>query len=282
MSELYSDPWRKVSNGTVWNEEVFNSLKQKIATFDILEEADMENFNILLIGQVSAGKSSLFNTTETVFKDHVTSRAIVGRTEQSLTTKFKTFKIKVKDNKNQPICFRFCDSMGLEGGDDGLQVDGITRIIDGYVKDGAELSQGINPKSDHYNKTPGPADEMHCIAFIMEAESISMMDAGIVEKIKAIRKEANRRDKNPMVIMTKIDAVCDETRNDTSKAFLSKAVHEKVQEVSEKFGINENHIHPVRNYTKETEKDLGIDILMLLALQQIQRCSIDFVENLDN
>ena len=104
-----------------------------------------------------------------------------------------------------------------------------------------------------------------------------------------------------MVILTQIDRICPETEKDTCKVFLSKSIKEKVmitatnkdckrhltclflnkvREVCEKFGINENMVFPVQNYTKEVEKELGIDILMLLTLQQILRNSEDYFTDL--
>ena len=49
--------------------------------------------------------------------------------------------------------------------------------------------------------------------------------------------------------------------------------------MSRKFGITENMIYPVQNYSSETEKELGIDILTLRTLRQILRCSQDFLQD---
>ena len=38
------------------------------------------------------------------------------------------------------INFRFCDSMGLEGGEAGLSHTDVAKILDGYVRDLAEVS----------------------------------------------------------------------------------------------------------------------------------------------
>ena len=49
--------------------------------------------------------------------------------------------MKAKDRNNQPIRFRFCDSMGLEG-NSGLKAVDVAKIIDGHVQDGADVSNG--------------------------------------------------------------------------------------------------------------------------------------------
>ena len=46
------------------------------------------------------------------------------------------------------------------------------------------------------------------------------------------------------------------------------------------FGIKENKIHPVRNYTKETECVLEMSILTLRGLRQIVRLSGDFLTDM--
>jgi predicted GTPase len=45
----------------------------------------VKTMNVLIIGQVSAGKSSFFNTLESSFKNYVSSTASSGSAEGSLT-----------------------------------------------------------------------------------------------------------------------------------------------------------------------------------------------------
>ena len=54
--------------------------------------------------------------------------------------------MKAKNRNNQPIRFRFCDTMGLEG-NSGLKAMDVAKIIDGHVQDGADVSDGTR---DHY------------------------------------------------------------------------------------------------------------------------------------
>ena len=50
-------------------------------------------------------------------------------------------------------------------------------------------------------------------------------------------------------------------------------------EVSEKLGVALNMVYPVQNYSVETAKDRGIEILTLRTLRQIIRCSETFLED---
>ena len=53
----------------------------------------------------------------------------------------------------------------------------------------------------------------------------------------------------------------------------------KVRDVSVKFGITQNMIYPVQNYSSETEKELGVDLLALTILRQILRSSKEFLQD---
>lgn len=46
----------------------------------------MSEFRLLLIGQVSSGKSSFYNTVNSIFRGYVTSQAITGNAGRSVTT----------------------------------------------------------------------------------------------------------------------------------------------------------------------------------------------------
>ena len=60
-------------------------LKKEIQTHEIIEEAGIEYINVLLVGECSAGKSSFFNSVESVFEGYVTNTAEAGTDDGSLT-----------------------------------------------------------------------------------------------------------------------------------------------------------------------------------------------------
>ena len=66
--------------------QTYDNLKDEIVTYKILKETGVKHINVLLVGEVGAGKSSFFNSVESVFEGHVTSRANAGMVEKSLTT----------------------------------------------------------------------------------------------------------------------------------------------------------------------------------------------------
>jgi len=225
---------------------------------------------VLLIGQISAGKSSFYNTIESVFSDYVTTRADAGTVDSSLTTKFRTYKVKAEDRNNQPIRFQFCDTMGLST-ESGLSPEDFGTIMDGHVRDGDDLRDELEEGSETYKE-----DKMHCVVFLVDASRMSFMDEVIIEKFAKIREQGTNRNLNPVVILTRIDECCaelDRDEGDITKVFHSKTVKNLVVEVTQKFGVAQNMVFPVQNYSSELEKEPGIDILLLRALHQILRCS---------
>jgi len=282
MSGLQTNSWRKHEK-VPWTKHVYESLKEEIVTHEHLNQNNLEYFNILLIGQISAGKSAFYNTVESVFANCVTNRAGTGARERSLTTQFRTYKVKAKDQQKKPISFRFCDTMGLSA-TSGIKSADYGKIMDGHVQDGADLRQALVPSAKSYNKTPEKEDMMHCVAFIVDASRFQFIDEGIVKKFGEIRYEADSRSLHPVIILTRVDLTCDVLNRedgDIRHVFHSIKIKEMVAEVSERLGVSEGMIFPVQNYSIETEKDMGIDILCLRAIRQLLRNSKTYLDDLD-
>ena len=62
-------------------------IKEDISGYKLPAELCCDSLNILLLGPAGAGKSSFFNTVNSVYKGHVTGQAITGPAEGGVTTK---------------------------------------------------------------------------------------------------------------------------------------------------------------------------------------------------
>ncbi len=62
------------------------TLRAEIVQYTPPESLKMKQANILLVGQVGAGKSSFFNTITSIYRGHVTLQAVTGSSQRSLTT----------------------------------------------------------------------------------------------------------------------------------------------------------------------------------------------------
>jgi hypothetical protein len=80
------EAWRKVDRNFEWNPE---QLKVEINKFKLPEELNIPYTKILLLGPVGSGKSSFFNTINSVYRGHVTGQAPMGTGKHSVTTKVR-------------------------------------------------------------------------------------------------------------------------------------------------------------------------------------------------
>ena len=68
-----------------FSSQTYDKLKEEIQTHELIEKAGIEFINVLLVGECSAGKSSFFNSVQSVFEGFVSSTAEAGQDEGSLT-----------------------------------------------------------------------------------------------------------------------------------------------------------------------------------------------------
>ena len=127
--------------------------------------SSVSQIRVLLIGPIGAGKSSFFNSINSVFRGHVTSQAISGSSTTSLTTQvsswhfmicvwgdwhvtifwfvfsslcttqFRSYSLKA-GREGKPLPIILCDTMGLEESTgSGLDIDDISNILKGHLPD---------------------------------------------------------------------------------------------------------------------------------------------------
>ena len=71
-------------------------LKDALVAYKPAEEADVRAANILLLGQIGAGKSSFFNSINSIFRGKITSKACSGSFEHSVTTTVESFHLIIQ------------------------------------------------------------------------------------------------------------------------------------------------------------------------------------------
>ncbi|XP_052678118.1 interferon-induced protein 44-like [Crassostrea angulata] len=80
---IITNPWREPP---LWHEQNLRSLKDFVSNYKPLPDMRISEVNILLVGQINAGKSSFFNTLNSIFRGEISSRACAGTSTHSLTT----------------------------------------------------------------------------------------------------------------------------------------------------------------------------------------------------
>ncbi|KAL0160278.1 hypothetical protein M9458_044003 [Cirrhinus mrigala] len=153
-------PWRNV----LWTPENHKPLMTSVS-----------QVRILMIGPVGAGKSSFFNSINSIFTGHVTTKAI-------LTVQFRTYPVN-DGREGKPLPFVLCDTMGLEEQSGaGLDIEDISSILQGHIPD------------RYKQKASRPAslqEKIHCVVYVIDATKISLMSDKLQEKLASIRRKVN-------------------------------------------------------------------------------------------
>ncbi|XP_013410359.1 interferon-induced protein 44-like [Lingula anatina] len=270
----------KINHGakvTLLTGAVRDSLLDRLLSFSTPSPTKVPAARLLLVGSVVAGKSSFFNTVSSVFKGEIRSQAATGTTPHSLTTKYRVYAIR---GGHQTPAFRLCDTMGLEE-DQGLDVVDMAYLLGGHVPDHFQFNSAvrITRESAGFVKDPGLADVIHCVALVIDGSTYKVMSSKVKEKLLGVQTLARDRDIPVHVVLTEVDKVCQDVAEDPSLIFRSRAIENKVKDISDAFGIQSNHVQPVKNYESETSIDPRVDILTLNALRQMTVSAEDYIED---
>ncbi|XP_053376730.1 interferon-induced protein 44-like [Mercenaria mercenaria] len=269
-------PWRKTK---VWNEKFLDELTEDIIAFKPLEDLKVKDARILMIGPVGAGKSSFYNTVNSIFRGRITQRAGSGSAEQSLTTAYTPYKVKVRSGAT--LNFRLCDTRGLEESQ-GLDVMECNYLLDGNIPNYYQFNPAkpINPKSQGFKANPTPDDMVTCAVFVLDATTLEVVSSKLIEKMKSFQTLMNQKGVPQIILLTKVDKLCKDVQADVSSTYKSHTVEQHVDKAAQLLGLPRANVLPVKNYENELELDDNVNILALLSLRQILYLAEDFMENM--
>uniref|UniRef100_A0A8C2DSC4 TLDc domain-containing protein n=1 Tax=Cyprinus carpio TaxID=7962 RepID=A0A8C2DSC4_CYPCA len=181
-------PWRKV----LWTANRRAELLEIIRNHKPLVKS-VSRVRILMIGPVGAGKSSFFNSINSIFTGHVTNKAMSGSAGASLTVQFRTYPVN-DGREGKPLPFVLCDTMGLEEQSGaGLDIEDISSILQGHVPDRYKFNP-MAPFQPDEQKSSRPAslqEKIHCVVYVIDATKISLMSDKLQEKLASIRRKVN-------------------------------------------------------------------------------------------
>ncbi|XP_078341221.1 interferon-induced protein 44-like [Crassostrea virginica] len=273
-------PWRE---HTDWKEEKMNEIKEKLVTYKPSARANVETSNILLLGEIGAGKSSFFNSLNSAFRGKLTCNACCGGFGHSATTMFRKYKIQDKSS-GENLSFRLCDTRGFEE-EFTQDPQELVCLLDGSIPDCYPFNPTIPFTADFpgYVKDPDLGDKIHCVAFVIDGSTVDLMQDKVYKQIKDIRIKLNHRGLPQIVVLTKLDKICSNVNDDVTNTFTSSAVRDAVNKVANITGLPRSHVLPVKNYENETKLKTEINILLFYALRKCLDFADDFIdEQIDN
>lgn len=276
FGDLLAKPWRNVQ----WTAERKQQLMQAIQSYkpDI---KTVHQARVLLVGPVGAGKSSFFNSINSLFRGNMTSQAIAGTAGRSVTSQFRTYTIKAgKGGGAIPLIL--CDTMGLEEKDDaGLDIEDLVNIYKGHIKDRYQFSPS-NPllaDAPGYKKKVTLNDRIHCVVYVVDTCKVSLLSQKMLDKFAAIRKKTNQLGIPQILLMTKVDEACPLVAEDLKNVYRSVYIQKKARDLSESLGIPLSFVLPLKNYNEELELNQDTDILLLTAVEQMLNYADSFFED---
>eukprot|EP00105_Crassostrea_gigas_P036442 XP_019920590.1 PREDICTED: uncharacterized protein LOC105322735 isoform X2 [Crassostrea gigas] len=273
---IITNPWREPP---LWHEQNLRSLKDFVSNYKPLPDMRISEVNILLVGQINAGKSSFFNTLNSIFRGEISSRACAGTSTHSLTTTLRKYKIRNREFGGY-LNFRLCDTRGLEG-ENSMHYHDMQLLLDGYLTD----QYKFNPMAHASQRDPGfvshPSfqDKIHCVAFVVDASAIDVLHADVSKNLLYFRSLIVERGLPHVVYLTKLDKVCPMVDQDVGMIYHSKACKQALEIAAEVIGLPRGHVFPVKNYEQETQLQTNVSILALTAMRQTQVFADDYLED---
>uniref|UniRef100_A0A8C2IN27 TLDc domain-containing protein n=1 Tax=Cyprinus carpio TaxID=7962 RepID=A0A8C2IN27_CYPCA len=214
-------PWRNV----LWTAERRAELMEMIRNHKPVV-ASVSRVRILMIGPVGAGKSSFFNSINSIFMSRITSKAMSGSAATSLTTQFRTYPVK-DGREGKLLPFVLCDTMGLEEQSGaGLDIEDISSILQGHVPDRYKFNP-MAPFQHSERRVSRPAslqEKIHCVVYVIDATKISLMSDKLQEKLASIRRKVNSLGIAQIVLMTKVDEACPLVEEDLQSLYVSSYI----------------------------------------------------------
>ncbi|XP_048851294.1 interferon-induced protein 44-like isoform X2 [Brienomyrus brachyistius] len=239
---------------------------------------------ILLVGPVGAGKSSFFNSINSIFRDNIISEAETGYKGTSLTLKYRTFPVKAGQD-GPPLSFLLCDTMGVEDIEyRGVNTEDIYSILKGHIPDNYTFNP-VSPWQPADSQTKyqlSLADRIHCVVFVMDTKKLNAMQSETWLKLRKIQQKLDSYEVPLLVLLTQVDKACPHVEKNITNVYRSCYIKDLIYKVSDCVGIPVSQVFPVKNYSHEIALDTCCDILLLTAMQQMLNFADNYFDNFNN
>ncbi|KAM6913490.1 interferon-induced protein 44-like [Lycodopsis pacificus] len=269
-----SQPWRNVKEKYQENLAFVKSYQPR--------HHDVNHLRILLHGPVGSGKSSFFNSVDSVLKGTVSGRAATDAISgSSYTKKYKAYKIRKDADSFYSVIFN--DIMGFEeNANTGVDVEDVKLAMRGHMPDGYQFNPvaPLQETDRDYISSPTLEDRVHVLVCVIPADSVSLISDEVVKKLREVRLAAAKLGIPQLAILTKVDEACPQAKEHINETYRIKYLKEQVDKFSMLLGIPPNCIFLVKNYHSEIETNDDMNALILTALKQMINFGEDFLDDL--
>lgn len=249
----------------------------------ILDEIDAlvppkqcQSINIVVIGYIGSGKSSLVNTFKTVLRNSGQLSTIAATYELdhgTMTTKL--FEVTLKRfPQGEKLRIFDCRGVVRRPFNTVPKEDDLMKVIYGHIKQGYEFKEtAIREDDDSYRRNPTLSEKMHCVLFVINADT----QIGEYDELKRVQHRLQTMNIPIRVILTRADRLCQS--GNLNSIFRSEKAYNKVDEVKRIFRFQDCQILPVANYVRGTTQNMTQDVLALLALNNTVQEAMSYIEN---
>lgn len=214
------------------------------------------NINIIMVGESGAGKSSLLTTFTTALsnKEEIDDTRRIGPSthgKESTTQKIhlETIYIGGETQEQERLPCNFFDMPGLDDAET-MTEDKIMKILNAKTDERTDL------KEVSLEKNLSPADEVHCILYVISADS--SLSTKISKRLKEMINILQRNHKDDgirqFVVVTGIDKI-GVPMKDMKNAYKYGFLRKHCEKVSEVFDVDLHHVLPVSNYCGEAKSN---------------------------
>lgn len=232
--------------------------------------------NIIMIGETGAGKSSFLRTLITALKNSKEDIKDIYRVspgtgnEKSATQRIHSEPMYIGE-KNQRLPCNLYDMPGLDEAGT-IKKEELEKIINGQLKIDAEMPK--DSKEDLVRKNPTLADRIHCILYVIHANSnLTSERTASIKFMKDIKDDSVRQ----FVIVTAIDEI-GVPNNDMKNAYKYKCVRKFCEKVSKDFDVDPFHVIPVSNYVTEGTPNDAKNAMSLFSLWRVFNSTKEYIE----
>lgn len=277
MGNFWSSVWRE--DGDVFTKNRKDGLIDEIKKLGLTGEC--RTINLIVVGLMGSGKSSLVNTLKTVARNsgEIATLSVVHRKYHSSTTK-KLTKIPLMTLSNNTTVNIF-DCLGFSRDTNkhaALEAD-IKKTINGHIKHGYKFqAESIQESDEYYRINPTLSDKMHCVLFVVNGNQDLKENDSVYMPLKSLQDDLEDMNIPIRMILTRADkpSVCG--NSGLSYIFWSKEAKNKVENAKDCFSLQDCQVHPIANYVSRTRQTVTQDVLALLAMNNIIQEALLYIE----